>query len=31
LPSSPGYGGKSMPSASCPSFTQFTILAILIP
>src|SRR6476661_10480814 len=31
LPSSPGYGGKSSPSASRPNFTHFTILAIVIP
>src|SRR5688572_484217 len=28
-PSSPGYGGRARPSASRPSFTQFTIRAIL--
>src|SRR5688500_4257695 len=28
LPSAPGYGGKSSPSASRPSFTHFTILAM---
>src|SRR5215471_4258842 len=28
LPSSPGYGGKSSPSASRPSFTHFTIRAM---
>src|SRR5262245_1291934 len=28
LPSAPGYGGNSMPSASRPSLTHFTILAI---
>src|SRR5207248_570347 len=28
LPSSPGYGGKSRPSASRPSLTHFTIRAI---
>jgi twitching motility protein PilT len=28
VPSSPGYGGKSSPSASRPSLTHFTVLAI---
>src|SRR6185503_2727571 len=31
LPSSPGYGGKSRPSASRPSFTQFTMRAMAPP
>src|SRR4051812_35986803 len=28
FPSSPGYGGKSRPSASRPSLTQWTVLAM---
>src|ERR1700682_5021649 len=28
LPSAPGYGGKSRPSASRPSFTHFTVLSM---
>ena len=31
LPSSPGTGGKARPSASRPSFTQFTIRVISCP
>src|SRR6266550_3948112 len=31
FPSSPGYGGKSRPSASRPSLTHLTILGIFTP